>query len=91
MSSPPSPSQNILITIIFASTTLMADFNSVADLIIIFSIFTIKYSLKQLKCVAYGIEANKFNDFWISTNANPLVCVLSLWGIEWGEGFFHLI
>ncbi|WZZ29080.1 hypothetical protein YC2023_012481 [Brassica napus] len=40
-------------------------------------------TLKQLKCVVYGIEADKFNDFWISTNANPLVCVLSLWRIEW--------
>ncbi|KAH0904527.1 hypothetical protein HID58_044030, partial [Brassica napus] len=47
--------------------------------------------LKQLKCVVYGIEADKFNDFWISTNANPLVCVLSLWRIEWVKGASHLL
>ncbi|KAF3503225.1 hypothetical protein F2Q69_00042502 [Brassica cretica] len=45
----------------------------------------------QLKCVAYGIQNEKVNEFWCSTTANTVICVLSFWRIEWGEGGFKYI
>uniref|UniRef100_A0A0D3BTW6 Replication protein A 70 kDa DNA-binding subunit B/D first OB fold domain-containing protein n=1 Tax=Brassica oleracea var. oleracea TaxID=109376 RepID=A0A0D3BTW6_BRAOL len=45
----------------------------------------------QVKCVAYGSLAEKLYEYWSSTTANVVVCVLKLWRIEWGNGRFRCL
>ncbi|KAH0889224.1 hypothetical protein HID58_051653 [Brassica napus] len=41
---------------------------------------------KHLKCVAYGNNAPEIDAYWNSTRANVVLCVLSFWQIERGQG-----
>ncbi|KAH0867523.1 hypothetical protein HID58_074545 [Brassica napus] len=52
-----------------------------------FSLINIGFT--HLKCVAYGRLAEELNDFWSSTIANTVLCVLRL--IEWGPSGFKFI
>ncbi|CAF2142913.1 unnamed protein product [Brassica rapa] len=45
----------------------------------------------QVKCVVYGDLAEKLYEYWSSTTANVVVCVLKLWRIEWGNGRFRCL
>ncbi|KAG2298156.1 hypothetical protein Bca4012_009359 [Brassica carinata] len=40
-------------------------------------------------CVAYGTNAVELHAYWNSTKANVVLCVLSVWRIEWDEGRFR--
>lgn len=44
------------------------------------------FSYKHLKCVAYGNNAPEIDAYWNSTRANVVLCVLSFWQIERGQG-----
>ncbi|KAF2533392.1 hypothetical protein F2Q70_00029616 [Brassica cretica] len=54
-----------------------------------FSLINIGFT--HLKCVAYGRLAEELNDFWSSTIANTVLCVLRFWRIEWGPSGFKFI
>ncbi|KAJ4914230.1 Uncharacterized protein Rs2_08851 [Raphanus sativus] len=49
----------------------------------------INIGLTQIKCVAYGRQAQELYDLWSSTTANTVICVLRLWRIEWGQDGFQ--
>ncbi|CAN6832982.1 unnamed protein product [Brassica oleracea var. botrytis] len=49
-----------------------------------FSLINIEFD--QINCVAYGNIALQLYQYWNSTVATVVLCVLKFWRIEWGEG-----
>ncbi|WZY89162.1 hypothetical protein YC2023_045897 [Brassica napus] len=45
----------------------------------------------QIKCIAYGSTARELYAYWSSIRANVVLCVLTFWQIEWGEGGFRFM
>lgn len=44
----------------------------------------------QIKCIAYGSTARELYAYWSSIRANVVLCVLTFWQIEWGEGIITI-
>ncbi|XP_013673837.1 uncharacterized protein LOC106378221 [Brassica napus] len=45
----------------------------------------------QIKCIAYGSTARELHAYWSSIRANVILCVLTFWQIQWGEGGFRFM
>ncbi|KAH0879753.1 hypothetical protein HID58_067147 [Brassica napus] len=44
----------------------------------------------HIKCVAYGVVGQVLHNFWNSTDATVVLCVLQFWKIAW-SGLNHVI
>ncbi|CAN7059991.1 unnamed protein product [Brassica oleracea var. botrytis] len=51
-----------------------------------FSLVNMEY--EHINCVAYGEVALFLDNYWNSTNAPIVLCVLQFWEIDWGVGGF---
>lgn len=50
---------------------------------------SIKKSLREITCVAYGDLANDIERFWSTTGKCIILCVLRSWKIVCNEGVYH--
>ena len=43
----------------------------------------------HIKCVAYGVVGQVLHNFWNSTDATVVLCVLQFWKIAWSVGYLQ--